>query len=140
VTLFRGGAGTGKTHTLKEVERAIGASNRPVPVLVLAPQRQQVHDLESAGLRAQTLAQALTTKQFAPYSVVILDEAGQVGVRDMRELIQALHDVRGRLILSGAIGVFRRSLSDAAVEWRPKLPVESARDFALVRTLARIRE
>jgi ATP-dependent exoDNAse (exonuclease V) alpha subunit len=68
---------------------------------VLAPQRQQVHDLESAGLRAQTLAQALTTKQFAPYSVVILDEAGQVGVRDMRELIQALHDVRGRLILSG---------------------------------------
>jgi conjugative relaxase-like TrwC/TraI family protein len=98
-TLFRGGAGTGKTHTLKEVERAIVSTNRPV--LVLAPQRQQVQDLESAGLRAQTLAHALTTKQFPPYAVVILDEAGQVGVRDMRDLIRALQPVRGRLVLSG---------------------------------------
>jgi len=77
VTLFRGGAGTGKTHTLKEIERAIASTDRPV--LVLAPQRQQVLDLESAGMRAQTLAHALSTNQFAPHSVVILDEAGQVG-------------------------------------------------------------
>lgn len=101
VTLFRGGAGTGKTHTLKEVERVIAAQGRGISVLVLAPQRQQVQDLESAGLRAQTLAHALTTKAFSPYSVVILDEAGQVGVREMRDLLRALHDVRGRLILSG---------------------------------------
>jgi conjugative relaxase-like TrwC/TraI family protein len=99
VTLFRGGAGTGKSHTLKEVERAVASTN--VPVVVLAPQRQQVQDLESAGVRAQTLAHALTTKQFAPCSVVILDEAGQVGVRDMRDLMRALQSIRGRLILSG---------------------------------------
>lgn len=99
VTLFRGGAGTGKSHTLKEVSRAVASTN--VPVLVLAPQRQQVQDLESAGLRAQTLAHALTAKKFERCSVVILDEAGQVGVRDMRDLIRALQPVRGRLILSG---------------------------------------
>lgn len=99
VTLFRGGAGTGKTHTLREVERAIRETK--FPVLVLAPQRQQVQDLEAAGMQAQTLAHALTIKQFAPCSVVILDEAGQVGVREMRELVRLLQPVRGRLIVSG---------------------------------------
>lgn len=99
VTLFRGGAGTGKTHTLKEIERAVVGTDRPV--LVLAPQRQQVEDLERAGFSAQTLAHALTTKQFPNYSVVILDEAGQVGMHEMRDLIRALRPIRGRLVLSG---------------------------------------
>ena len=99
VTLFRGGAGTGKTHTLTEIEEAIRATRRHV--LVLAPQRQQVQDLEDAGMRAQTLAHSLTTKQFPPCCVVILDEAGQVGVRDMRELMRALQPIQGRLIVSG---------------------------------------
>ncbi len=99
VTLFRGGAGTGKTHTLTEIEEAIRATKRHV--LVLAPQRQQVQDLENAGMGAQTLAHALTAKQFPPCCVVILDEAGQVGVRDMRELMRALQPIQGRLIISG---------------------------------------
>lgn len=99
VTLFRGGAGTGKTHTIAEVERALRETK--FPLHVLAPQRQQVQDLEAAGMSAQTLAHALTAKQFAPCSVVILDEAGQVGVREMRELMRALQPIRGRLIISG---------------------------------------
>lgn len=101
VTLFRGGAGTGKSHTLQEVAKAISAGTQPPLVLVLAPQRQQVQDLESAGMPAQTLAHALTAKNFPPRAVVILDEAGQVGVREMRDLLRALDEVRGRLILSG---------------------------------------
>jgi ATP-dependent exoDNAse (exonuclease V) alpha subunit len=99
VTLFRGGAGTGKSHTLTEIEEAIRATRRHV--LVLAPQRQQVQDLENAGMRAQTLAHALTAKKFPSCCVVILDEAGQVGVRDMRELMRALQPIQGRLIVSG---------------------------------------
>lgn len=54
ITLFRGGAGTGKSFTLKEVERGLTAANRPV--VVLAPQRQQADDLRSAGLPADTVA------------------------------------------------------------------------------------
>jgi hypothetical protein len=99
VTLFRGGAGTGKSHTLREIERATTASGSPV--IVLAPQRQQVQDLQHDGLPAQTLAHALTTGQFPPLAVVILDEAGQVGVRDMGKLVRLLQAQRGRLILSG---------------------------------------
>ncbi len=99
ITLFRGGAGTGKSHTLKEVARGITAEGSPV--MVLAPQRQQAQDLQNEGLPAQTLAQALTTRQFTPHVVVILDEAGQVGGKDLRELIVLVKAQRGRLILSG---------------------------------------
>ena len=99
ITLFRGGAGTGKSHTLKEVEHAIAETGRPV--VVLAPQRQQVQDLEHDGLPAQTLAHALTARQLPKQAVVILDEAGQVGVRDMRELVHLVRSIDGRLILSG---------------------------------------
>jgi conjugative relaxase-like TrwC/TraI family protein len=99
ITLFRGGAGTGKSHTLKAVERGITATGSPV--MVLAPQRQQAHDLQNDGLPAQTLAHALATQQFPPRAVVILDEAGQVGGKDLRELIRLVKAQRGRLILSG---------------------------------------
>jgi conjugative relaxase-like TrwC/TraI family protein len=99
ITLFRGGAGTGKSFALKEVERGLAVAGRPV--VVLAPQRQQVSDLTKDGLPAQTVAQILTTKQLPANAVVIVDEAGQIGGRQMRELIRLVQAQHGRLILSG---------------------------------------
>jgi conjugative relaxase-like TrwC/TraI family protein len=49
VTLFRGGAGTGKSHTLKEVVAWLHEARRNA--FVIAPQRQQVLGLEMDGLR-----------------------------------------------------------------------------------------
>jgi conjugative relaxase-like TrwC/TraI family protein len=100
ITILRGGAGTGKTHTLKEIERAIVADGRR-PVVVLAPQRQQVADLQAEGLPAETLAHALAVKRIPDEAVVILDEAGQVGGRDLKALLRLVEDQGGRLILSG---------------------------------------
>ncbi len=99
ITLFRGGAGTGKSHVLKEIAKAVEASNRPL--LVLAPQNQQVRDLEKDGLSAQTVARALTLGSLPAQSVVILDEAGQVSVKDIRNLLRLLQPGGGRLLLSG---------------------------------------
>ncbi|AHF92702.1 conjugal transfer protein [Opitutaceae bacterium TAV5] len=99
ITLFRGGAGTGKSFALKEVERGLSAASHPV--VVLAPQRQQVHDLQQDGLAAQTLAQVLATKALPPHAVVLLDEAGQVGGRELHALVKLVQAQRGRLILSG---------------------------------------
>ncbi|HEY3755290.1 MAG TPA: MobF family relaxase [Opitutaceae bacterium] len=99
VTVFRGGAGTGKTRTIAEIQQGLAKAGHPV--VVLAPQRQQAHDLESDGLPAQTLAHALAVRQLPPRAVVILDEAGQVGGRDLRELIRLVKAHDGRLILSG---------------------------------------
>lgn len=99
MTLFRGGAGTGKSYALKEVARGLAAAGRSV--VVLAPQRQQVRDLAADGLPAQTLAQALAAKRLPSAPVVILDEAGQVGGRELRDLVRLVQTHGGRLILSG---------------------------------------
>jgi conjugative relaxase-like TrwC/TraI family protein len=99
ITLFRGGAGTGKSFALKEVERGLIAAGRPV--VVLAPQRQQVRDLQADGLPAETLSRFLVAKQLPPGAVVIVDEAGQVGGRQLRELVGLVQTGGGRIILSG---------------------------------------
>jgi conjugative relaxase-like TrwC/TraI family protein len=99
ITLFRGGAGTGKSFALQEVHRGLAKAERPM--VVVAPQRQQVTDLTRDGLPAQTLAQLLATKQLLRGAVVIVDEAGQVGGQQMRELITLTQQHGGRLILSG---------------------------------------
>ena len=99
IALFRGGAGTGKSFALKEVERGLLAADRQV--VVLAPQRQQVSDLIKDGLPARTVAQVLTTKQLPRGAVVMVDEAGQIGGRQLRELIRLTAANEGRLILSG---------------------------------------
>jgi conjugative relaxase-like TrwC/TraI family protein len=99
VTLFSGGAGTGKSRTLQAVKRGLTAANRPV--VVLAPQRQQVRDLQADGLPAETLARFLVAKKLPWGAVVVLDEAGQVGGRDLAELVRVVRSNAGRLILSG---------------------------------------
>jgi len=48
VSVFRGGAGTGKSFVLRELVEQLRESGRRV--VVLAPQRQQVVDMEKAGL------------------------------------------------------------------------------------------
>ena len=99
ITLFRGGAGTGKSFALKEVERGLASAGRAI--VVLAPQRGQVRDLEAGGLPADTLARFLQTGTLPGGAVVIVDEAGQVGGRQLRELIGLVRANGGRLILSG---------------------------------------
>jgi conjugative relaxase-like TrwC/TraI family protein len=99
ITLFRSAAGTGKSFTLKEVHLGLLAVQRPVTIL--APQRQQVQDLKADGLPATTLSEVLMTRKITPRSVVILDEAGQVGARQLAQLVALIKAQNGRLILSG---------------------------------------
>ena len=98
VTLFRGGAGTGKSFTLREVVRHLDK----YPVCVLAPQRQQVIDLERDGLgQARTVSEFVTRADMRKNAVIIVDEAGQIGARQMQQLFRLVRERGGRLILSG---------------------------------------
>ncbi|HAV13664.1 MAG TPA: conjugal transfer protein [Opitutae bacterium] len=99
VTLFRGGAGTGKTFALQEVNKGLRASG--FEVIVLAPQRQQVIDLQKDGFRAQTVAHFLAKKEVPDNAVVIIDEAGQIGGKQMYDLFDTLKAKETRMILSG---------------------------------------
>ena len=100
VTLFRGGAGTGKSFTLREVKAGLIQVGHTVQVL--APQRQQVADLERDGFTgAQTVSALLKQNYLTRGAVVIVDEAGQIGGQQMLELLSLIQTVKGRVILSG---------------------------------------
>ncbi len=100
VTLFRGGAGTGKSYVLRRVQSALESAGHPT--LVLAPQRQQVLDLEKDGLNnCQTVAEFLTGKSMPQNATVIVDEAGQIGATQLLELLNRVKSAGGRVILSG---------------------------------------
>ena len=99
-TLFRGGAGTGKSFTLREVKAGLDKIRQTVHVL--APQRQQVADLERDGFTgAQTVSAFLTQKTMRRCAVVIVDEAGQIGGEQMLQLLEFVQRNDGRVILSG---------------------------------------
>jgi conjugative relaxase-like TrwC/TraI family protein len=100
VTLFRGGAGTGKSFTLREVKAGLIKAGHTVQIL--APQRQQVADLERDGfIGAQTVSALLKQRFLIRGAVVIVDEAGQIGGQQMLELLSMIQTVKGRVILSG---------------------------------------
>jgi ATP-dependent exoDNAse (exonuclease V) alpha subunit len=100
VSLFRGGAGTGKSYVLRElVEQVRQAGQR---VVVLAPQRQQVVEMEKAGFPSpSTVANFLLKRELAEHAVVVVDEAGQIGGRQMLEFLRLAHARNARVILSG---------------------------------------
>ena len=123
VTLFRGGAGTGKTFALQEVSRGLASAG--YSVVVLAPQRQQVIDLQSDGFQAQTVARFLAKSDLPGNAVVIIDEAGQIGGKQMSELFKTLKVNETRIILSGDTrqhGAVEASDALRAIEKYARLP------------------
>jgi conjugative relaxase-like TrwC/TraI family protein len=100
VTLFRGGAGTGKSYTLREVKGRLKAAGHTVQIL--APQRQQVADLERDGFTgAQTVSSFLARRSMPRGAVVLVDEAGQIGGEQMLRLLTLIKENDGRVIFSG---------------------------------------
>ena len=99
VTLFCGGAGTGKSHTLREVGNGLTGAGHAIQVI--APQRQQALDLKLSFGETQTISEFLTKRRMVPGSIVIVDESGQVGGKQMHDLLTFVQQHNGRVILSG---------------------------------------
>ena len=100
ITLFRGGAGTGKSFVLRRIQDAVRREGRITRVV--APQRQQIVDLGRDGLHeAQTVAELLHRGVLPEGTVLIVDEAGQISGRQMFDLIRLVQEASGRVILSG---------------------------------------
>jgi ATP-dependent exoDNAse (exonuclease V) alpha subunit len=100
ITLFQGGAGSGKSFVLRRLAEVIERAGHTV--LVIAPQRQQVVGLENDGFNAPgTVSSFLTRNLMSKDAVVLVDEAGQVGGKQMLELVRMVAHHGGRLILSG---------------------------------------
>ena len=107
VTGFQGLAGTGKTTALKELEKALVVSSfEPV---FCAPTAAATEVLRKDGFKtASTLAKLLTDEQaqakLGPRSVLVLDEAGAVGLADMQRFFDVAQAKGARVVLSGDTG------------------------------------
>ena len=100
VSLFRGGAGTGKSFVLRELVEQVRQSGKVV--VVLAPQRQQVVAMEQAKFPSPTtVTNFLLKRELVEGAVVVVDEAGQIGGRQMSELLRLARERKARVILSG---------------------------------------
>ncbi|MGA7413296.1 MAG: MobF family relaxase [Bryobacteraceae bacterium] len=100
---LRGAAGTGKTATLQEIQRALAEAGREV--IAVAPTRSAVEELEKIGFaRALTVERLLQDsskqKQLAG-NVLIVDEAGMVSSRQMSELLALAERSRIQILFSG---------------------------------------
>jgi conjugative relaxase-like TrwC/TraI family protein len=100
---INGAAGAGKTALLEEVHRGLTASRRSV--VAIAPTASAVEELQKVGFQdAMTVARLLADPvQQAHLSgqVIILDEAGMVGSKDMDSLIRLAQDHGARILYSG---------------------------------------
>ncbi len=100
VALFRGGAGTGKSFVLRELAEEVRTGGQEV--VVLAPQRQQVVEMEQVGFPMPiTFSSFLLKRELAQKAVVVVDEAGQIGGWQMLALLRLVRARNARLILSG---------------------------------------
>ena len=100
---IRGAAGTGKTATLREIDRGLREAGHEV--LAVAPTRSAVDELEKVGFRdAMTVSRLLEDQESQSrlrWKVLIVDEAGMVSGRQMQSLLHLAEDHSARIVFSG---------------------------------------
>ena len=101
ITGLRGLAGTGKTTALRELVAACqGAGVEPV---FCAPTAAATNVLRKEGFNAVTLESLLLSKEpLSKHNVVVVDEAGAIGIDDLKRLFERAGDAR--IVLSGDTG------------------------------------
>ncbi|MGA2280247.1 MAG: MobF family relaxase [Verrucomicrobiota bacterium] len=101
ITGLKGLAGTGKTTALRELVAA--CKEAKIEPLFCAPTAAATDVLRKEGFEAVTLQSLLLSKQpLSRDKLVVLDEAGAVGMDDMKRLFDSANDAR--IILSGDTG------------------------------------
>lgn len=104
VTGIQGFAGTGKTTALRVTRALVESQN--FKVIGLAPSASAARELSNSGIKSQTLAAFLTKKYggLDKNTLIVLDEASMVSVRDMHALLKEADNAQSRVLLVGDIG------------------------------------
>jgi conjugative relaxase-like TrwC/TraI family protein len=105
VMIVRGVAGTGKTTLEQEIGEALAEAGKPVVALAQSVKASREVLREEAGFaNADTVARFLKDKEMqesARGGVILLDEASQLGTRDMLRVFDVAEGVGARVILVG---------------------------------------
>ncbi|WP_386266141.1 MobF family relaxase (plasmid) [Xanthomonas citri pv. mangiferaeindicae] len=103
---IQGDAGTGKTYTVNQAVALIkqaSAVSEGYRTVALAPYGNQVKALKNEGLEAHTLASFLHTKDkpIDGKTIIVLDESGVVGARQMEQVMRIVEKAGARMVLLG---------------------------------------
>ena len=105
VMIIRGVAGTGKTTLEQEIGEALAEAGRPVVALAQSVKASREVLREEAGFaNADTVARFLKDQEMqeaARNGVILVDEASQLGTRDMGRVFEVAEAVSARVILVG---------------------------------------
>jgi hypothetical protein len=104
VMIIRGVAGTGKTTLEQEIGEALVVAGKPVVAIAQSVKARDVLR-EQAGLPGvDTVAMFLTSErmqQSARGGVILIDEASQLGTRDMDQVFNVAEAIGARVVLVG---------------------------------------
>jgi len=105
VMIIRGVAGTGKTTLEQEIGEALAEAGRPVVALAQSVKASREVLRQEAGFAAaDTVARFLKDEemqQSARNGVILVDEASQLGTRDMLQLFDLAEGMSARVLLVG---------------------------------------
>src|SRR5579884_577060 len=105
VMIIRGVAGTGKTTLEQEIGEALAEAGKPVVALAQAVKASREVLRQEAGFAtADTVAKFLTDERMqevARGGVLLVDEASQLGTRDMLQVFEAAERLGARVLLVG---------------------------------------
>lgn len=103
---IQGLAGTGKSFALQSTQKLL--NEQGFKMVALAPYGAQVINLRKDGIQAKTVASQLTAtdkerleSQLGEKTVVVIDEAGVIPVRQMEQLLKQLQPSGARIVLLG---------------------------------------
>ena len=102
----QGLAGTGKSYALQQTQKLL--NERGYKMIALAPYGTQVNNLREDGIEANTVASQLTATEterlqskLGEKTVVVIDDAGVIPVRQMEQLLRRLQPSGSRVVLLG---------------------------------------
>jgi len=105
VMIIRGVAGTGKTTLEQEIGEALAEAGRPVVALAQSVKASREVLRQEAGFaNADTVARFLKDEKMqedARNGVILVDEASQLGTRDMLQLFDLAEGLSARVLLVG---------------------------------------
>lgn len=105
VSVMVGPAGTGKTYTLDAVRRVFVAADHDV--IGVAPSARAAHELEADAHIASSTIHRLLGSWSRGYdlptaaTVLVVDEAGMAGIRDLERVVRPVVAAGGRILLVG---------------------------------------
>jgi conjugative relaxase-like TrwC/TraI family protein len=105
VMIIRGVAGTGKTTLEQEIHEALAEVGKPVVALAQSVKASREVLRQEAGFaNADTVSMFFKDRQMqesARDGVILVDEASQLGTRDMRQLFELAEQLSARVLLVG---------------------------------------